>query len=218
MQKNAVMECGTFVEKLHSSQELLQNFINFLTVTESYFFRETKDFDLIVDLVRKKFDRRYQILSLPSSSGEEAYTLLVTFFEKGIENFELVGMDINTDILQVARQAFYHPRKVTYVPSDILAKYFETVENCYRLKERYAKLVTFIYQNIFSLNSRYEESFDIVLCRNLFIYFDEEKKQEALYNLHKLLKPKGYLLLGHADIIKSAPGFEKVEATLLRKL
>jgi chemotaxis methyl-accepting protein methylase len=56
------------------------------------------------------------------------------------------------------------------------------------------------------------------LCRNLFIYFDEEKKQEALYNLHKLLKPKGYLLLGHADIIKSAPGFEKVEATLLRKL
>jgi len=197
---------------------LLQKLINYLTVTESYFFRETKNLNFIVNKVISNPDRVFEILSLPSSSGEEAYTLLIMLLEKGAQNFVIEGMDINSDILEKARKAIYSRRKVIYVPQDILKKYFERRENKFEIKKEFRQKVTFKQKNLFEAPKELSNRYDFILCRNLFIYFDNSVKQKAMQALKELLKPGGYLLLGHADLVKSAPGFKKISPTIFQKI
>ena len=197
---------------------LLQKLINYLTVTESYFFRETENLNFIVNKVISNPHRVFQILSLPSSSGEEVYTLLIMLLEKEAQNFVIEGMDINSDILKVAKRALYSRRKVIYVPQDILEKYFEKRENKFKIKEKFCQKVTFKQQNLFEAPKELSNRYDFILCRNLFIYFDEKVKEKAMQVLKELLKPGGYLLLGHADLVKGAPGFKKISPTIFQKI
>ncbi|WP_281951059.1 CheR family methyltransferase [Nitrosophilus kaiyonis] len=203
--------CELFYEELKSNDELFQYFTNFLTVSESYFYREIKHFEFVVEKIKENRSKSYKILSLPCASGEEPYTLLIFLLENNIENFEIIGADINSKVLEIAKTAIYPKRRVMYVPQNILEKYFEKLGNSYMLKDEYKKNIKFIQQNIFDHSIYSIGKFDFIFCRNLFIYFDDEKREEALKIFRDLLHLGGYLILGHADIVKNIKGFEKVK-------
>lgn len=204
-------DCELFLEELKYSDELFQYLVNFLTVSESYFFRETKHFDFIIDEIKKNPGKKYRFLSLPCASGEEPYTLLVYLLENRIENFEIVGVDINSKVLEIAKTAIYPQRRVMYVPKNILEKYFENLGSSYIFKDEYKKNIKFIRENLFNVSINRLGKFDFILCRNLFIYFDEEKRKEALRIFRDLLNTGGYLILGHADIIRDVEDFETIK-------
>lgn len=214
-------DCYNFLDDLKFSTELFQHFTNFMTVSESYFFRETKHFEYLIKLLKNSKKRRFKILSLPCSSGEEPYTILIYLLENGIKDFDIVGADINTNVLEIAKTAIYPLRRLSYISKDILDKYFEKVKNYYLFKDEYKKNILFKHTNLFDKTIFSIGKFDFIFSRNLFIYFDDLQKKRALEIFYKLLNIDGYLFLGHADNVREIKGFKKIkelDSQILKKI
>ncbi|WP_200763909.1 CheR family methyltransferase [Nitrosophilus alvini] len=202
--------CEIFLSQLKSNKKLFQYFIDSLTVSESYFYRETKHFDIIVEILKRKRGNK-RVLSIPCSSGEEPYTLLIYCLEHDVKlnDLQITGVDINSKVIEIAKLGRYSSRRVNNVPKEILEKYFYKEGDFYYFKDEYKEHIKFERMNLFELSSMKMGKFDIVISRNLFIYFDNETRQKALKVFHSIIKPGGCLILGHADTVKNMIGFEK---------
>ena len=188
---------------------------NNLTNTESYFFRDAGQMILLrervlPDLIRRRRpEQRLNILSAGCASGEEAYTLAILLNELlgGSHEWQLdiVGMDINDEALKLARQAIYRDWSFRGVPKETQRRYFSDRHGGQRLDRQIAEMVHFERQNIlaadFPEQSGYRDYFDLIICRNVFIYFSSGAVTHALEKLNRALKPDGLLLTGHGELI-----------------
>ena len=210
-EKNALFDFSAFYHRLRyqKDHELLQEIVNAVTINETYFWRESDQFEylareLLPCYINGKEMRHVRILVAPCSSGEEVYSIMFAILdnEKILErlNIEIVGIDIDSSMIQKARDAVYSPRSVEKLPRKYLHSYFQKVGGFYHLKKELRILATFLQANIF--NETLQEKlgrFDIVFSRNMLIYFNDEDKQKTFEIFHTLLKPGGVLFLGHAD-------------------
>lgn len=189
----------------------LQALINLMTVNETYFFREEYQFQCLVnsileEIVRSKpRNESIRIWSVPSSSGEEPYSLAIYLLEYWPRaddyDIELIASDIDTEILEKARQGRYDKRSVSHLPDALLRKYFTTVLNGqYQLNSDLRNSVEFTLANITDLTQmRGYRDFDVVFCRNLLIYFDDTSRRIAAEALFNALRPGGFICLGHSE-------------------
>ncbi len=188
----------------------MQLFTDLLTTNETYFFRESQHFDFFVQEVLNKHstDKTLKIWSAASSSGEEGYTLCMLLAEHLGEtgNWSVLGTDISSRILNSARQGVFNEYRARMVP----VKY----RNKYLLKgtgsqKGYVAIVPELRKNIsfakFNLveDPLFRESFDVIFCRNVLIYFDQKTKQKVVSRLSQLLKPKGFLITGRSESLHS---------------
>lgn len=197
-----------YEQAIKSDNELFQKLVNRLSVNETYFFREPRAFEILIDSFNKEGHNK--ILTIPSSTGEETYTVCMILREIGLTNFEILGCDIDTEVLQIAAKGVYQKKSLRKIEKKIEEKYFTHLGNEYTIDESLKKHITFRQTNIFSHNTLKLGSFDFVFCRNLFIYFDVESKIRAEKVLYSLLKPGGILFMGHADYPENKIGFEKI--------
>ena len=196
-------------------EALIQDLVNALTVNETYFLREDYQFGCLVNSVlpRVLADRKakglgrepVRILSLPSSTGEEPYSIAIRLLEDWPEidrvDVALVAGDIDTRVLAAARAGVYSERSVNKLPEPLLRKYFRRFgDDGYRIVDDLRGAVTFDRINICDTRSMQPyRSFDVIFCRNLLIYFDEMSSRIATENLFGALRPGGYLFLGHSE-------------------
>lgn len=187
----------------------LQELINALTVNETYFYREDYQLkcmtsSLIPELVQHG-RKSLRIWSLPCSTGEEAYTIALYLLEhlQGVDDLEIeiVGSDIDTEALRAAERATYQTRSVQHVPAPLLTKYFERVGgDQWRICEGLRDSVSFGRVSVVDrLQMLQKGRFDIVFCRNLLIYFDENSRRQAADNIFEALLPGGFICLGHSE-------------------
>ncbi|WP_457622947.1 CheR family methyltransferase [Persephonella sp.] len=204
-------DCESFLLEIKNNKKILQELIDFLTVNETYFFREKIHLEIIYEYVKDK-KGQIRILSLPSSSGEEAYSIIIYLVEKGfsITKFEIIGVDINSEAVNKAKSGVYPFRSMMNLEESIIEKYFVKKGDKYEIKNIYRNLVKFYNMNLFSPEIYILGKFDIILCRNMFIYFSEEFKEKAMSIFYKLLKDDGILILGHADTVRRFDNFERV--------
>ena len=200
----------TFVRFERSGKEL-QQLINAMTVNETYFFRESYQFDCMVkhtldEIVRNKPAKvPLRIWSLPSSTGEEAYSIAIYLMEywPGIEtvDVELYASDIDSRVLDRARRGIYNQRSVDNLPTNLLKKYFTPLSNeRYQASDDLRNCVDYSNVNVIDPNDmRKHRGFDLVFCRNLLIYFDDTSRRLAAESIYDALNPKGYLFLGHSE-------------------
>lgn len=201
----------SFFAELKKEGMLWQEFINLLTVNETYFFRETKQIDIMVELARQM--QSINILCAPSSSGEEPYTILMTLAEAGLLSKvgRLVGIDINSFVIESAKKGVYSKRSLHRTPIEAASRYFrENDERCFEITSDIKKFADFKVFNIFDPRIKSLGEFDFVFSRNMIIYFDKESRIEAERTLYSLMKPGGILFLGHADLIPNNVGFKKI--------
>jgi chemotaxis protein methyltransferase CheR len=189
----------------------LQALINLMTVNETYFFREEYQFTCLVHSIleevvqRKPRNESIRIWSVPSSSGEEPYSLAIYLLEHWPRaddyNIELVASDIDTGILERARQGRYDQRSIQHLPEPLLRKYFTKLLNGqYQINEDLRNSVEFTLVNITDLaQMRGYRDFDVVFCRNLLIYFDDTSRRIAAESLFNALRPGGFICLGHSE-------------------
>jgi len=189
----------------------LQNLINALTVNETYFFREEYQFQAMVENMlpeitsRKKPGERVRIFSIPSSTGEEPYSIALYLLEywKDIDKWdiEIVSSDIDTNVLEAAKQGVYSSRSVQNLPKPILQKYFTPLKDgYYKITDDLINAIEFKKANIVnSIEMLKFRNFDIVFCRNLLIYFDDLSRKKAAENLYNAMNPGGFICLGHAE-------------------
>ena len=208
----------TYYQILNSSsrenQQEWNNFLILLTNTESYFFRDQDQFTLLRNHIfpeliqRKQTNKTIRICSAGCSSGEEPYSLAILLKEilPDIEEWNLTiwGMDINQEALAKAKTGIYRPWSFRRVDVEIVQRYFQVANNEYQLKNSIKQMVNFqnlnLVKDLFP-SSKFElQTLDLILCRNVFIYFDESAIATVLNKFYDALEPLGYLITGHAEL------------------
>jgi chemotaxis protein methyltransferase CheR len=206
--------------RFQASGEELQEITNLMTINETYFLREDYQFKCLVESIlpeirrRRKDEGPIRIWCIPSSSGEEPYSIAMYLLERwpGIANHdvELVASDIDTEILQKARTGLYSSRSVQQVPDAWLRKYFTRRGEEYQICDELRQAVDFTRVNLTEQGStRSYRNFDVVFCRNLLIYFDDVSRKEAAETIYDALRPGGFVCLGHSESMsRISPLFE----------
>lgn len=207
--------------RFQASGEELQQLTNLMTVNETYFFREEYQFKCLVDSIlpeivaRKRDDKPIRIWVIPSSSGEEPYSIALYLLEHwaGINDWdiEIISSDIDTRILAQARQGLYTQRAIQQLPVRLLQKYFSRVGDSYQLCDDIRSAVEFTRVNLSErADTRGYRNFDIVFCRNLLIYFDDVSRKTAAETFYDALNPGGFILLGHSESMSRISSLYKV--------
>lgn len=196
--------------RFEASGEELQTLTNLMTVNETYFFREEYQFRCLVDsllpdlIARKKDDGPLRIWVMPSSTGEEAYSIAICLLERWAAlaqyDVEIISSDIDTRVLEHARNGLYSERSVAQMPMAYRQKYFTREGDQYQISDELRGAVEFTRVNLSNRNdTRAYRQFDVVFCRNLLIYFDDVSRKAAAETFYDALKPGGYICLGHSE-------------------
>jgi len=198
-----------FIRYDKNSEEELATIIDLLTVNETYFFREQNQLrafseEILEELKEKNRDRRsLRVWSAGCSTGEEPYTIAMLIQETG--NFvgwdiEIYGSDINQRVLQAARKGIYRRNSFRTAETRYIDRYFTEEDGSYRIADGVKRYVNFSYLNLLdSYRTRFLGKMDVILCRNVLIYFDGPSRKKVIENFHDRLVDGGYLLLGHAE-------------------
>lgn len=196
--------------RFQASGEELQLLTNLMTVNETYFMREEYQFQCMVDsilpdIIKLKTDKEpIRIWSIPSSSGEEPYSIAIYLLERwpGINTWdvEIISSDIDTSMIQKARAGRFSIRSVQFMPALWLKKYFKPMGDEYQICDSLREAVEFTRVNLTELNdTRAYRNFDIIFCRNLLIYFDDVSRKTASETFFDALNPGGFICLGHSE-------------------
>ncbi len=190
--------------------ELISTFIRFITIGETYFFRENSVLEILFDKVIpdmiKKGKTNLNIWSVSCSTGEEPYTLAIMLNEKYPELFNnavIYGTDINSEFLQKARKGIYRNWSFRNTPKSIQEKYFnKTGSGYFELSAHIKNKVTFKLINLaHSLKAiiDIQQDFDIILFRNTMIYFSTAVNNKIVNRLVDLLTEGGCFIAGLAE-------------------
>ncbi len=208
-----------YVRKDRSRKEM-GNLLDAISTNVTGFFREPDHFELLTSLVRKweaQGQIRFRFWSAACSTGEEPYSMGVTISEasKNIGDAKILATDISRSVLTTAMKGNYRAKSLEKVSTKIVDKYFTPIrkngENTYWVKESIKKMVRFSWLNLSNPPYPMKGPLDIVFCRNVMIYFDRRVKERLLEEMCRLLKPGGYLLVGHAESISGlCDGFKIV--------
>lgn len=207
------------------SSRLRQRVAEAVAVPESYFFRNKDCYAYIGDTMlpqlmeQRAEERRLRIWSAACSTGQEPYSLAMLLAEKGhmLEGWtiEIVATDFSQDVLGRARAGHYSQFEVQRgLPITLLLKYFEKTGPNWQVKPQIRDRVEFREQNLLHSYAPLGR-FDIILCRNVLIYFGAEQRIAVLSRLARALAPDGYLVLGAAETtLGYSTNFRRVSAQL----
>ncbi len=193
-----------------NNEEELRRLMDVITIKETYFFREIDQFktlinELIPELRKKKPGEPIKIWSAGCATGEEPYTIAMLCLEKGYHlgdtRVEIYANDISPEAIQKAKQGIYKQTSFRAIEPAYLAKFFTPVEEgTWKIKEDMNEFLSFFCINLQEKNRlTFLPMFDIIFCRNVIIYFDDESKRKVIENFHRKLQPHAYLFLGHSE-------------------
>jgi len=199
--------------------------IDLLTTNETYFFREPKHFDFLKNhfFPSHPTGRPLRIWSAASSTGEEAYTLamLAAEFSKNSQ-WEIIGTDISTRVLDKARQGLYPMLAVEKIPVPLLKKYclkgIDDYEDFILIDSSLRSRVKFIYANLIETLPDLGK-FDVIFLRNVMIYFDMPTKARLVQRIQDYLRPGGYFIVSHSESLNGIKSnLKMVSPSIYRKI
>ncbi|MEM9101684.1 MAG: CheR family methyltransferase [Pseudomonadota bacterium] len=184
-----------------------ENFIDVLTTHETYFYREAQHFDFLRQMIVPEYRKKnFRVLSAACSSGEEVYTLAFELAESlGLNsNWTVKGVDISNDVIKTAKLGYYNESRARMVPENIRKKYLlkgvgEHQGFC-KVKKNIQEKITFGTANI--LKPIKPSPFQLIFCRNILIYFDNETKRQLIKNLFNHLSEGGYLIVSQTEQLR----------------
>ena len=199
--------------------------IDLLTTNETYFFREPKHFEYLVKhiLPNQTLHRPFRIWSAASSSGEEAYTLAMLLADYGkLHDWEIMGSDISTRILEKARRGLYPLNASEKIPSALLKRYClkgrGEFEGFLLMDPQFGQRMNFRYLNLVESLPVGLGLFDVNFLRNVMIYFDVPTKQRLLQQICEFLRPGAYLFVSHSESLSGMNlNLQTVAASIYRK-
>lgn len=210
-----------FFSALDKDRDLLNEFLDRMTINVSEFYRNGKRWEVLQNKIFPKLlkeNKRLKIWSAACSTGEEPYSLAMVLSNHiPLSQVNILATDLDENVIQKAKLGLYPERSLAEVPKDIQAKYFNKEGAFYKVSEDIKKTVTFKKHNL--LKDNYDSNFDLIVCRNVMIYFTEEAKDQIYANFSKSLRPGGILFVGSTEQIfnPSRYGFEVEDTFFYRK-
>lgn len=211
-----------FCKLIATDTDVRERVMNFLTINVTEFFRDTRHFALLRTSVLPEILRKHprpRIWSAGSSRGAEAYSvaMMIEQIAPGTKA-QICGTDIDERVVAQARAGGPYPdAEAKNIPESLRRKFMERRAEGYFVKSEFRSKVTFKEQNL--LTDIFERNFDLIMCRNVVIYFSDEAKNELNHKLEKSLKPGGILFIGGTETILNPEefGFEREAAAFYRK-
>ncbi|MCG8502215.1 MAG: protein-glutamate O-methyltransferase CheR [Firmicutes bacterium] len=203
IKKNNSENFDHYIQVLKSDRALFNEFINYLTINVSEFYRNPEQWEVLEKevipflLTRSK---TLKVWSAACSTGEEPYSLvmlLTKFFS--LSAIEIIATDIDKEALAKAQIGLYNRKSLENLPKDKILKFFTSEGDFYKIKDEVKKCVTFSQRNL--LKDAYPSGCDLIVCRNVLIYFTEEAKVDIYDRFGKSLKPEGVLFVGSTEQI-----------------
>ncbi|MYL24446.1 hypothetical protein GLV89_11735 [Halomonas alkaliantarctica] len=202
---------------LQQNEELIKDLVSQLTVNETYFFRENAQLELLTQHLLPRWLRLkghhppVNILSAGCSSGEEPYSLVIALEEawgkQAADLFKVAGGDLDRQILRKAREGLYSPFSFRGVPEPLRLRYFESAGPHFQLKPPLRHRVTFHELNLLAAHCPAErQEYDVILFRNVSIYFDTDTRLKIQRKLAEMLKPDGFLIVGSSETLANDLG------------
>lgn len=192
-----------------------QEMFNRITINETSFFRNDKQLDVfermvLPEMLQKRNDsKRLRIWSSASSTGEEPYTLAIMLHRTlGVRlpdwHIDILGTDISEKVLVTAQAGSYPAFNVRSLNPLILKRYFTENNGSYQLDPTIMSMVTFEKLNLKdAVAARRFGTWDVIFCRNVMIYFDDDMKQHCAKLFYEQLADDGYLFIGHSESLRN---------------
>ncbi|CDL85272.1 protein-glutamate O-methyltransferase CheR [Xenorhabdus szentirmaii] len=181
-------------------------FINALTTNLTAFFREAHHFPILAAHASRKNGGTYRVWSAAASTGEEPYSIAMTLCDvlgHRSNRIKIIGSDIDTSVLEKARQGVYRLEELQQLSEAQKKKYFFKgvgfFDGYARVRPLLAEMVNFQHLNLMDSDWALEGKFDAIFCRNVMIYFDKKTQERILRRFVNLLKPDGLLFAGHSE-------------------
>jgi len=202
--------------------------VNKLTTNHTFFMREPEHFEYLKSVVLPHIentvkDKDARIWCAASSTGQEPYTLVMTIDEyfgprKSEWDLKILATDIDTDVLQTAKNGIYSVEMLKDVPEHWIKKYFQKVsDTSYQVIDRIRNEVIYKKFNLMD-NIVCKKPYDLISCRNVMIYFDSDTKNALVERFYDVTKAGGYLFIGHAENVSKSSRYTYIKPAIYRKL
>ncbi len=209
-------------------QEII-HLLDAIATNVTSFYREPEHFELLADILRQwrnAGQQRFRLWSAAAATGEEPYTIAITLLETFGPNTvdaRLLATDISTKALTRSLQGAYSQERVAPIPRPLLARYFDRRGPRdapeYAVKQTVKDLIVFRRLNLSTPPFPMHGPLDVVFCRNVMIYFDKWVRARLLEEIHRILRPGGYLFVGHAESLTGMMSpFKVVKPSVYRKI
>lgn len=203
IRKNGYELYEDYVKVLKTNQSLYNEFINYLTINVSEFYRNPAQWEVLkndIFPVLLKKSAKLKIWSAACSTGDEPYTLVMALNEYvPLKDIKITATDIDKEALRKAKAGVYTEKSLEKLPNAYLDKYFIKEGSIYTVKDEVRNQVEFSQQNL--LKEPYPSECDMIVCRNVLIYFTEEAKVKIYTQFNKALKKEGILFVGSTEQI-----------------
>ena len=217
---NGFESFGSYVSSLwqKKSGPAFTEFIDSLTTNHTAFWREPEHFTFFMKTVLPLHPARLRVWSAACSTGEEPYTIGMCALESGMKNCQVAATDISRTALAKAVRGTYEAAKARELPAGWPERYFTAGESTARaVKECVRGMVNFGPLNL-QQPFGHMGCFDVIFCRNVMIYFDQQTRDDLVGHLAAQLAPGGYLFTGHSETLLKLPGgLQYVKPAIYRK-
>lgn len=206
IRKNSIYTYKDYVKALKDNKDLFYEFINYLTINVSEFYRNPDQWDVLVKeilplLLSKK--RNITIWSSACSTGDEPYTLVMVLNKLlPLSSIKILATDIDMGALEKARNGIYSSKSLENLPKQLKDIYFSVIGDNYKIKDEVKNCVDFKQFNL--LRDPYPKGIDLIVCRNVLIYFTEEAKNDIYKKFNMSLNPQGILFVGSTEQLITA--------------
>ncbi len=210
IRKHNVSGYEEFVNALKSDKVLYEEFINYLTINVSEFYRNPDQWELmdkvfIPELINT-FGKNLRIWSAACSTGDEPYSLVMALSRHiPLNQIRIIATDIDKQVIAQAKVGLYAEKSLAGVPKDLKDKYFTKIGASYQISQDIKSRVEFREHNL--LRDPYPTSCHFIICRNVMIYFTDEAKEEIYRKFSNSLLKNGVLFIGSTEQIMNQRDF-----------
>ncbi len=221
--KHEIISFTDYVHRLKTDKIAYEEFINYITINVSEFFRNPEQWALlekeVFPYLFEHFGKEIKIWSAACSTGDEPYSLVMLLSKfLPMNKIKIYATDIDKIVLEKAQVGLYNEKSLKALPEEYLNKYFNKInDRTYQISDSVKSCVTFKQHDL--LKDAYPGGCDLIVCRNVLIYFTDEAKNKIYEGFHSSLKKEGLLFVGSTEQIIQAHqiGFHNYKSFFYKK-
>ena len=221
--KHGCSNYDEYIRVLKTDKDKFEAFVNFLTINVSEFYRNPDQWKLmdenVIPKLIKQHGKNLHVWSAACSTGDEPYSLVMALSKHiPLSNIHITATDLDKQVLQKAQVGLYNEKSIANVPPEFKRKYFKQIGKSFQISDEIKRCVTFKEHNL--LKDTYPGNLDLVVCRNVLIYFTEEAKDRIYKGISQSLKKDGVLFVGSTEQIIGSDvyGLETFQSFFYKKI
>lgn len=220
MRRVGVNTLDEYIKLIEKDENQKMKFLDFITINVTEFFRNPEIFNQLESVLKNQYfskNKQINIWSAACSIGCEPYSLAMILKENNVKNFNIFATDIDMNVIAKAKKGIYTDVEVKNMDKKYL-KYFTLKNQKYILSEEIKSIVSFSKGDL--ILDDYKKNFDLIVCRNVVIYFNSDVKDKIYIKFNQSLNKDGLLFIGATENIYDSKkvGFERSSTFIYRKI